>query len=694
MRDRIEGDIRLYKLVIGIGIILGIGFKLVLMIFFSSDYQNKMFIPFAGCFVKHSLNPYEYYYLHNQIPSFPYPPMLLWIESIGVLLIETLHITSNLAINFVFKMPLLLADLVMFFFLQKICKYKTGYILLFYFYSPIILYSTYMHGQLDIIPMTFLIIAIYYLSKGDNYSIFVFVCGITCAVTCKLHILAVVPLLFYFLYKRRGVSVTLISGLGMLAGILMIILPFWGDGFIHLVLFAKEQEGLYNVSFDYGDVKVYLSILAICFIYLKIIQLKRISKDLCLCFAGIIYSVFLICVSPMPGWFVWIVPFVSIYFCKNQNNRNRVSVQYMLLHIVYCIYFFFFHDTSYVDLYFENQSLDFWKIHNENCCNLCFTLLVAILLMLVYLMYRFGINANKIYKRDGLPFTIGIAGDSGTGKTELLSNIESLIDAKRILYIEGDGDHRWERGSNNWEQYTHLDPRANYLYRQANDIQKLRNGNSIKRVEYNHDTGRFTNKHRINPKPFIIMCGLHSLYLPQMRKVLDLKIYLDTDEKLRRYWKIIRDTGKRGYTNEQIIAQIEKRIPDAQEYIYPQAAYADLVISYFDATLNDCFEVNHKLVLSLKITTKSSWNFDFLIHEFKKIGFQLEHTYEEDLKHQNIIFDGQDIEKYDVDFEEIIKRNFDNYRDIFTNELQWKSKIDGIVQLFIAFAICEEMEGE
>ncbi len=70
---------------------------------------------------------------------------------------------------------------------------------------------------------------------------------------------------------------------------------------------------------------------------------------------------------------------------------------------------------------------------------------------------------------------IGIAGDSGAGKTRLLEKIEHLFGTgKDILFLEGDGDHRWERGDENWEQYTALDPQANYLYRQAENIKNLR----------------------------------------------------------------------------------------------------------------------------------------------------------------------------------------------------------------------------
>ena len=142
--------------------------------------------------------------------------------------------------------------------------------------------------------------------------------------------------------------------------------------------------------------------------------------------------------------------------------------------------------------------------------------------------------------------------------------LAELLSEDHILNIEGDGDHRWERGDANWKEMTHLNPRANYLYRQAEDLRVLRGNNAVKRADYDHNTGTFTAKRKLMPRPYIIMCGLHSLYLPQMRQVLDMKIYLDTDESLRCYWKLGRDQGDRGHDREAVMAQIEKRRADAE----------------------------------------------------------------------------------------------------------------------------------
>lgn len=665
--------------------------KSIIMMLFSSDYQNEMFMPFIDSFLSGNRNPYQYYYENHLLYSFPYPPLMLWIEAVGGCILHWLDVTNIWLRNFVFKIPLLVCDLLSLYYLVKICGRRRKYILILYFCSPIVLYSTFMHGQLDIVPTTFLVISIYYLMRRNKGDVLRFSLALTAALSCKFHILAVVPLLYWYLYKKKGFKVSVLSVMSVCTGVILICAPYFGIGFLEYVIFNKEQTTLTNVFLDYGNVKLYLPILALIIIYLKVIQLNNINRELLLCVTGIIFAVFLICVPPMPGWFVWIVPFVLIYFVEVNENRYKVLMQYAIFCIFYLFYFIFLHKTQYVDLYFGNQSMSFLKIDNEIIRDITFTALAATLIMIVISMYRFGIQKSAVYRRNNCPFTLGIAGDSGTGKTELLNHIELLLDAKKILYIEGDGDHRWERGNKNWEQYTHLDPKANYLYRQAKDLEILRSGNAVKRKEYDHETGRFTQEHRINPKPYIIMCGLHSLYLPQMRKALDLKIYLDTDETLRRFWKIRRDIDKRGYSDCSIIQQIEKRIPDAEKYIYPQKKYADIVIKYFDENLTDCFDCSHELELSLQITAKISLYLEDVVEALERYGVQVKHRYDEDLQHQTVIFSGKSMKNTSIDFEEIAREKIEQFDDIFLNSMCWKKGVEGMVQLFIVIAISEKV---
>lgn len=89
------------------------------------------------------------------------------------------------------------------------------------------------------------------------------------------------------------------------------------------------------------------------------------------------------------------------------------------------------------------------KNSSEILGNLSFTLLEGSLLATIYFSYRYGLKSNDIYKHKNAPLLIGIGGDSGSGKSTLLDDIYKLLHDKEILLIEGDGDHKWERGHEN-----------------------------------------------------------------------------------------------------------------------------------------------------------------------------------------------------------------------------------------------------
>lgn len=86
--------------------------KVILMGLFSSDYQNKLFIPFVKDFVLTGGNVYQRFYEKGIINAFPYPPVMLFVESAGMFIIKTLGIKNVFMINFCFKLPSCLLDLI------------------------------------------------------------------------------------------------------------------------------------------------------------------------------------------------------------------------------------------------------------------------------------------------------------------------------------------------------------------------------------------------------------------------------------------------------------------------------------------------------------------------------------------------------------------------------------------------------
>lgn len=207
--------------------------------------------------------------------------------------------------------------------------------------------------------------------------------------------------------------------------------------------------------------------------------------------------------------------------------------------------------------------------------------------------------------------TIAITGDSGSGKTTISNIIKNIFNESFIL--ECDRYHKWERTDEKWNEFTHLNPKSNYITKMKNDVFDLIIGNNIYQVDYDHKTGRFTDKQLIESKENIIICGLHSLYLEE--NILNLKIYIDTDENLRIPWKINRDIKKRGYSIEKIMEQINKRKEDFNKYILPQKNIADIIINFYtDKLFNiDNFIPDENLNVFLRIGISDIFNINNII---------------------------------------------------------------------------------
>lgn len=220
------------------------------------------------------------------------------------------------------------------------------------------------------------------------------------------------------------------------------------------------------------------------------------------------------------------------------------------------------------------------------------------------LLYYHLKNKNIKYKEIDIDYSVilsscnvfAIAGDSGSGKTTLGSILKRFFSDS--LMLECDRYHKWERGDDNWNHLTHLNPEANYLTKMNEDIFDLKIGKDIYQVDYDHKTGKFTDKKLIkSDSENIIVCGLHSLY--DYNNLYDLKIFIDTDNELTKKWKIKRDVIERGHTLDKVLAQIESRKLDFEQYILPQKDISDLIIKFYESD---------ELALKLSISKKYDIN--------------------------------------------------------------------------------------
>ncbi|MDZ4728260.1 MAG: hypothetical protein SH817_19055 [Leptospira sp.] len=661
--------------------------KISFLYFFSSDYFDNLFYPFISDFIKTGLNPWNLY-LGNWDPNlpspFPYGSLMLFVLTPFVFIGNCLFGQGHYLAIFISKLSLLVFDILTYIILLKIIPSKKKEILIFYFLSPIILYANFIHSQLDLIPTALLIFSIYFLMKAKLWqSALLF--GLS--FSTKFHVIAALPILLIYIFKNYEKKFSIYYLLILLFPIFIFICPFLDSkGFQHFVLANEQQARAYDVYYRMGDLKLILPIFALTILYARFFSYQKINADLFLNFLGILFFVLISLIVPAPGWFIWILPFVTIFIAKQQKKNFNIYILFGLLNILILSYSIFFFRSNISDLKFLGTPISL-KINSEFFKNITFTGMEATLSLFIFALYRYGILSNSIYKFQQ-PFVIGIAGDSSVGKTSLLNALKKLLSSDRVVELEGDGDHKWERGHDKWDELTHLNPKANFLHRQAEQILQLKSRDEILRTDYDHHTGKFTHPKRVRSKDFILISGLHTFYLPISRKALDLKIYLDTDEKLRQHWKIIRDSKERGYSIEKILEQINKRNEDAQKFIYPQKEFADIVFRLYS---DDDFEIgnmDHRPKVSLEIRLDSSLNLEPLIDFLEKNKLQHSHDYEIDLSKQ--ILNISNLTSI-IDLKPILDESVLNKEEIISDGIEWSDGLTSIRNYILMLFISDRL---
>lgn len=200
------------------------------------------------------------------------------------------------------------------------------------------------------------------------------------------------------------------------------------------------------------------------------------------------------------------------------------------------------------------------------------------------------------------PIILGIVGDSAAGKTTLSRGIAHILGLERVSVLCTDDYHRYNRKQRKELGITPLNPACNYLDIMAQHLRLLRAGEPILKPHYDHSLGDFGPPQYIVPKPFLIVEGLLGMYRQEMRNAYSVCVFLNPPEELRRRWKIRRDTLRRGYTEAEVLRELDIREPDSAAYIRPQQRHADVVVSFYPgkesrSELSDDAHLNVRLTL-------------------------------------------------------------------------------------------------
>jgi len=191
---------------------------------------------------------------------------------------------------------------------------------------------------------------------------------------------------------------------------------------------------------------------------------------------------------------------------------------------------------------------------------------------------------------DNSPVMIGVAADSGCGKSTFLRRILGALGTEvspghtavgdMMTVICLDDYHINDRAGRKVTGLTALDTKENDFELMDAQMSALKAGKAVYKPIYNHDTGFKDPPELIEPNKVMVIEGLHPIFDKGVRETLDLGIYIDIVDEVKFAWKVQRDVAERGWTEDQVKADIEKRKPDFAAYVDPQKAEADVILRY------------------------------------------------------------------------------------------------------------------
>jgi uridine kinase len=176
---------------------------------------------------------------------------------------------------------------------------------------------------------------------------------------------------------------------------------------------------------------------------------------------------------------------------------------------------------------------------------------------------------------------IGVAGPSSSGKSELARQLAERLPGTSIVSLDS-----YYRGM----EEIPLDERkkVNFDHPDSLDWELLHEhlvaiaaGRAFDEPVYSFaDYARTTETRRIQPTEFLIVEGLFVLYWPELRKMLNTKVYVQTAPAVCFQRRLTRDVAERGRTPESVHEQYERTVrPSAEWFVYPTEKYADLKVS-------------------------------------------------------------------------------------------------------------------
>ena len=176
---------------------------------------------------------------------------------------------------------------------------------------------------------------------------------------------------------------------------------------------------------------------------------------------------------------------------------------------------------------------------------------------------------------------LGIAGGSGSGKTTLMNNIvarfqEDITVLSHDSYYKRHDDMTYEERC----QLNYDEPAALETELMVRHLDLLRSGQAIDCPVYDFTVhNRSSETTRVEPRKVIIVEGILIFENPQLRDLMDVRIFVDTDADIRLCRRVKRDVNKRGRSLESVLTQYQQTVkPMYEKYVEPSKKYAHILV--------------------------------------------------------------------------------------------------------------------
>lgn len=650
---------------------LGLGIRFFLILTITPYIHNIWFLPFIkSSLIELSFDPWTNFISNGGDKlSFPYGIVMYisykFISFFGYYLDNFFE--SDLFLRFGFGLSSLFFDLGTLFGIAFIAKkYSIRTLLLVYWCSPIVIYIIYWHGQLDILPICLLIICIglMHIEKPIGSGFFM---GL--AILAKSSMLIALPFLIIYYLRNKRITNQLSLNLIPL-GILLLtnfLIYFKSYGFYEMVIKSPETNKLLFLDIGYGgELKLFLLPSIFILLLYTFWRLERITLDLLCISIGIGFFSILILLPPSPGWFLWIVPFLTLYQIRTEEDYSFSSIPFYLFFLAYYILFATGATINFFNIDLNQPLFKYFPFQKDIFKSLIFTGLQTSSLLLSLKMYQFGIYRNNYYAGIRGKLVIGFTGSKNEVIQNIISSLKNILVNEWIVNLSTEKYRKFNSNNPMNKVLKVNDQKIFNLIDYSKDFFNIINKRNIVNEKDKLNNKNSITKRYLENSNIIFLSGFNSLDIKRIRDRTNLKISLDliNPDQVSRILlnKKLKDLSLT--KNKDFDLKIFYVKENTSELIAKKNSYEQIYVSMANGFFHEKLIRNLIALSSLRVDVEQT----------------------PDLKKVNLVIDGE------ISSEDILvisKNMIVNSEDLIFFGTKWSDGMQGIIELIITIHIAD-----